>query len=164
MAEVERRLTGHTDERQLAAERRRRLEGEATAIGRLAGLVESCREELDVHLAGLREEHRRRLDAVRLGGERLESLRRQRTADEQRMTEVRARLSQVEMDLVEASVRREAVVDTLRRELGAGPEAATLRAAAGLVRGRRSGDPDRAARGRAGGHGPGQPARPRGAG
>ena len=125
MAEVERRLTGHTDERQLAAERRRRLEGEATAIGRLAGLVESCREELDVHLAGLREEHRRRLDAVRLGGERLESLRRQRTADEQRMTEVRARLSQVEMDLVEASVRREALVDTLRRELGAGPEAAT---------------------------------------
>ena len=125
MAEVERRLTGHTDERQLAAERRRRLEGEATAIGRLAELVESCREELDVHLAGLREEHRRRLDAVRLGGERLESLRRQRTADEQRMTEVRARLSQVEMDLVEASVRREAVVDTLRRELGAGPEEAT---------------------------------------
>ena len=125
MAEVERRLTGHTDERQLAAERRRRLEGEATAIRRLAELVESCREELDVHLAGLREEHRRRLDAVRLGGERLESLRRQRTADEQRMTEVRGRLSQVEMDLVEASVRHEAVVDTLRRELGAGPEEAT---------------------------------------
>ena len=125
MAEVERRLTGHTDERQLAAERRRRLEGEATAIRRLAELVESCREELDVHLAGLREEHRRRLDAVRLGGERLESLRRQRTADEQRMTEVRGRLSQVEMDLVEASVRREAVVDTLRRELGARPEEAT---------------------------------------
>jgi chromosome segregation protein len=125
MAEVERRLTGHTDERQLAAERRRRLEGEATAIRRLAELVESCREELDVHLAGLREEHRRRLDAVRLGGERLESLRRQRTADEQRMTEVRGRLSQVEMDLVEASVRHEAVVETLRRELGAGPEEAT---------------------------------------
>ena len=30
MAEVERRLTGYTDERQLAAERRRRLEGEAS--------------------------------------------------------------------------------------------------------------------------------------
>jgi chromosome segregation protein len=125
LAEVERRLTGHADERELAAERRRRLEAEATAVRRLTGLVEDCREELDAHLANLREEHRRRLDAVRLGGERLESLRRERAADEQRMAEVRGRLQQVEMDLVEASVRQEAVVDTLRRELVLGPEEAT---------------------------------------
>ncbi len=119
LAEVERRLTGHGDERELAAERRRRLEAEATAVERLTEVVERCRVELGGHLADLRDEHRRRLDAVRLGGERLESLRRQRSTDEQRLAEVRSRLQQVEMDLVEATVRRESVVDALRRELGA---------------------------------------------
>ncbi len=125
LREVERRLTGHGDERELAAERRRRLQAEASAVERLTGLVEECRVDLDAELERLREEHRRRLDAVRLGGERLESLRRQRSADEARMSDVRSRLQQVEMDLVEATVRREAVVDNLRRELGAGSEEAT---------------------------------------
>ncbi len=125
LTEVERRLTGHADERQLAADRRRRLEADVATVERLASLVDACREELDGHLAALREENRRRLDAVRQGGERLESLRRQRAADEQQMGEVRGRLQQVEMDLVEASVRREAVTDALRRELGCGPEEAT---------------------------------------
>ncbi|MBV8463511.1 MAG: hypothetical protein JO368_09475, partial [Acidimicrobiales bacterium] len=125
LAEVERRLTGHGDERELAAERRRRLEAEATAVVRLTTVVESARVELDRHLSALREEHRRRLDAVRVGGERLETLRRQRAADELRLAEVRNRLQQVEMDLVEATVRREVVVDNLRRELGSGVEEAT---------------------------------------
>jgi len=125
LSEVERRLTGHGDERELAAERRRRVEAEATAVERLTVLVESVRDDLDAHLAGLRDEYHRRLDAVRLGGERLEALRRQRAADERRMVEVRGRLQQIEMEVVEATVRHESVVDALQRELGSGPEEAT---------------------------------------
>ena len=56
LAEVERRLTGHADERQLAADRRRRLEADATAVERLAALGRRLpQSSWTPHLAALRE-------------------------------------------------------------------------------------------------------------
>ncbi len=120
--EVERRLTGHADERRQAAERRTRLEADATAVERLAAVVGEAQAGLDAVLAALRDRHRRQVEAVRAGGARLEALRRERTASEHELAATRSRLQKAELELVEASVRREAVVDTLRRELACEPE------------------------------------------
>ncbi len=118
LAEVERRLTGHAEERQEAAARRRRLEGDATAAGRLLQMVAGIQRTLDGLRGSLRERHRLQIEAVRVGGARLETLRRQRAAAEHELAAVRSRLQKVELDLAEASIRREAVVEQLARELG----------------------------------------------
>ena len=122
LSEVERRLTGHAEERQQAAERRTRLESDATAVERLMGVVAEAQGELDSLLSALRDRHRRQLEAVRAGGARLEELRRQRSVNEHELAATRSRLQKAELDLVEATIRRESVVETLRRELGCGPE------------------------------------------
>ena len=124
LQEVERRLTGHADERRQAAERRRRLEADATAVERLLVVVASAQDRLDLALAELRDRYRLQLEAVRAGGARLEELRRQRSANEHELAAARGRLQKVELDLVEASIRRESVVEALRRELACPPEAA----------------------------------------
>jgi chromosome segregation protein len=122
LTEVERRLTGHAEERQQAAVRRTRLEADATAVERLMGVVAEAQSGLDALLSSLRDRHRRQLEAVRAGGARLEELRRQRAVGEHELAAARSRLQKAELDLVEATVRRESVVETLRRELGCGPE------------------------------------------
>ena len=124
LEEVERRLTGHADERRLAAERRRRLEADATAVERLSAEVTQAQGQLDAALDQLRDRYRRQLEAVRAGGARLEELRRQRSAQEHELAAVRGRLQKSELDLVEATVRRESVIDNLQRELACGPEEA----------------------------------------
>ena len=128
LTEVERRLTGHAEERQQAAERRTRLESDATAVERLLGVVAEAQSGLDALLSSLRDRHRRQLEAVRAGGARLEELRRQRSVSEHELAATRSRLQKAELDLVEAKVRRESVVETLRRDLGCGPEDALGRA------------------------------------
>ena len=164
LEEVERRLTGHADERRLAAERRRRLEADATAVERLSAEVARAQGQLDGTLAQLRDRHRRQLEAVRAGGARLEELRRQRSAQEHELAAVRGRLQKSELDLVEATVRREvghrkpAAGTGLRTRRGHG------RAGARAGRGVGSCDPDRRAGGRSGGPGSGQPSRSGGAG
>jgi chromosome segregation protein len=124
LAEVDRRLTGHADERREAAERRTRLEADATAVERLLEVVDSAQLQLDVALGDLRERHQRQLEAVRAGGARLEELRRRRSSHEHELAAVRGRLQKTELDLVETNVRRESVIETLRRELGCGPDEA----------------------------------------
>ena len=105
LREVERRLTGHAEERAEAAERRRRLEADATAVERLLAVVAAAQGELDVSLAGLRDRYQRQLEAVRAGGARLEELRRQRSASEHELAAARSRLQKIELDLVEATIR-----------------------------------------------------------
>ncbi|HEY4928420.1 MAG TPA: chromosome segregation protein SMC [Acidimicrobiales bacterium] len=135
LSEVERRLTGHAEERQQAAERRTRLESDATAVERLMGVVAEAQAGLDSLLSALRDRHRRQLEAVRAGGARLEELRRKRSVNEHELAATRSRLQKAELDLVEATIRRESVVENLRRELGCGPEDARGTAAPELPEG-----------------------------
>jgi chromosome segregation protein len=124
LQEVERRLTGHADERRQAAERRRRLEADATAVERLLTVVAAAQSRLDAALAELRDRHRRQLEAVRAGGARLEELRRRRSVNEHELAATRGRLQKVELDLVEATIRRESVIEALRRDAGCSPDEA----------------------------------------
>lgn len=124
LTEVERRLTGHAAEREQAAERRTRLEADALAVGRLLDVVLGAQRELEEALTSLRARHRRQLEAMRAGDERLEELRRRRTAGEQQIAAALSQLQEVEMDLVEVAIRRESVTETLRRDLACGPDEA----------------------------------------
>ena len=125
LAEVERRLTGHAEERREAAARRERLEAHSNTVGRLLGVVTSAQEVLEVALGELRARHRaQRREAVRAGGVKLEELRRERTSTEQELAATRTRRQENEVALVESEIRRESLVETLRRELAATPEEA----------------------------------------
>ena len=93
-------------------------------MARLLAVVGSAQSQLDSALAELRERYRLQIEAVRAGGARLEELRRQRSANEHELAAVRGRLQKIELDLVEATIRRESVVESLRRELACGPDEA----------------------------------------
>jgi hypothetical protein len=135
LREVERRLTGHADERREAAERRTRLEADATAVARLLEVIAEAQSRLDAALAELRERYRMQLEAVKAGGARLEELRRQRSANEHELAAARSRLQKIELDLVEATIRRETVVETLRHDLACTPEDALAAAVPELAEG-----------------------------
>ena len=121
-AEVERRLRGHAEERQQAADRRRRLEAEGRALERLGAIVDGERQRLEGVLDDLRLDYRSQVEAVRAGGERLESLRRQRSMTEQRLEAVRERSRVLELESAEVALRADALIDMVRRELGHEPE------------------------------------------
>ncbi len=126
LMEVERRLEGHAGERLQAAERRRRLEADARAVDRLAAVVADAHGRLTALLEELRARHRAEVEAARAGGARLESLRRERAAAEHELAAVRSRLQRLELDLAEATIRRDGIVEVLERELGCSPEEARL--------------------------------------
>jgi chromosome segregation protein len=119
--DVERRLAGHVEERERAMERRRRIERNALAVDRLAAVVDGHGQRLGELLARLQSLRARQVDEVRKGGERLEALRRDRTGTAALATETRDRLQRLEVELAESSVRHEAAVEALRRELGVEP-------------------------------------------
>ena len=116
--EVDRRLTGHADERREAAERRERLEADATAVERLSAVVATAQARLDGALAELRERYRPPARGGTGRRARLEELRHQRSAMEHQLVAARTRIQAIELDLVEATIRRESVIEALRHELG----------------------------------------------
>ena len=124
LTEIERRLAGHAEERRQAEANRSRLERDARAIDGLAESVDRVRGRVETILAAQRDEHRRQIEAVRAGGARLEELRRRRAGAEHELAASRSRLQSVELELAESAVRRESVVETLGRELGASAEEA----------------------------------------
>jgi chromosome segregation protein len=122
LAEIERRLVGHADERAEAADRRHRLEAAQRAHERLAEVVATIQRRLQGLLEGLRHDYQNQQAAVRAGGERLETLRRDRSAVERRLGQVRERARSFDLESAEVSLRAEALEENVRRELGSEPE------------------------------------------
>jgi chromosome segregation protein len=121
LAEVERRLSGHGEEREAAAARRLRLEADVAAVDRLSGLVADERSRLDEVQRSLDADYRHQVDAVRAGGERLESLHRDRSGVEQRLSEVRDRTRQLDHEAAEVEVRTESLTEMVRQQFHATP-------------------------------------------
>ena len=117
-SEVERRLQGHVEERQEAAARRRRLEFEGLVLRRLEAVVEQEGRRLEEGLATLRADYRRQVEAVRAGGERLETIRQRRNATESALAELRERVRALDLEAAEVTLRGEALDETVQRELG----------------------------------------------
>jgi chromosome segregation protein len=124
LADIETRLHRSQDERHDAAARRERIERLVTAVDRLAQLVEARRSTVDASLGRLREQRRIEAERARAAGERLEQLRRQRTAAERQLAEVLERAQRAELEEAEARLRLETSVEGVRRDLDTEPEAA----------------------------------------
>jgi chromosome segregation protein len=123
LAEVEDRLHHHVRERADAAERRHELERAAVALGRLGTQVSARTADLDGAVDRLREARRVESESTRAVTDRLEQLRRHRSAAERQLAELKERASRVELDEAEGRVRLENLVDTIRRDLDCEPEA-----------------------------------------
>jgi chromosome segregation protein len=121
LVEAERRLAGHSAQRALAAERRRSLESEAVSLDRLEAIVSQCAGKLQALSSRVRLRRERRLDEVRAGGARLDTLRRERSDADARLSSTRERMQRLDVELAEIAIRHEAAVDALRREIGAEP-------------------------------------------
>jgi chromosome segregation protein len=123
-AEVEQRLARLVVEREAAAARRQALEGSLAAVAELAASVAAHGEVLDQWLVRLRAEQAAQSAAAREVGERLSGRRRQRSAAESELVQVRERRSRLEVSEAETAVRLETLTDALRRELDTDPETA----------------------------------------
>jgi chromosome segregation protein len=118
--EVDERLSHNVAER--AAEARRvELESTATAVERLAALVEDRLITVESELAVLHERRRRQSEAAREVATQLDGLRKRRSTDERSLEEARELARRAELDEADLNVRLETAVDAVRRDLDCEP-------------------------------------------
>jgi chromosome segregation protein len=122
--EIEERLTRNVAEREQAEERRTELERTQLAVERLAALVVDRLTIVETELAALHEQRRRQSEEAREVAVRLDGLRKQRSADEKSLEEVREHSRRAEIDEAELGLRVETAVETLRRDLESEPDTA----------------------------------------
>ena len=122
--EVEERLTRHATERAQAEERRTELERTQVAVERLSALVSDRLAIVETELAVLHEQRRRQSEEAREVAVRLDGLRKQRSADERTLEEVREHSRRAEIDETELGLRVETAVEALRRDLESEPDTA----------------------------------------
>ena len=115
--EIEARLRQDIDQRQHVAYRRQQQARTAAVVTRLGALVGARVGQLEAAVAYLREARNAESQASKVVTASLDQLRHARSANERRLSELRERLSRVQMDEAEAQVRLEALVETTRREL-----------------------------------------------
>ena len=124
LAEAERRLEADVVARAEAAERRTRIERALGAIDRIAALVDGHRHDIETDWRRLQDIRRRQTDEVRALSQRLDQCRRERSTAERELDELRERARRNEMEHVEARMRMEQAVESVRRDLDTEPEAA----------------------------------------
>ncbi|MDQ1400339.1 MAG: chromosome segregation protein [Acidimicrobiaceae bacterium] len=117
LAEIEGRLSLDAEQRQHVAARRAQHARTAVVAGRLATLVAARVEQLDALVSYLREARGLESQAVQAVTAKLDDLRRERSAAERHLSELRERISRVQLDETEAQVRLEALIEAVRREL-----------------------------------------------
>jgi chromosome segregation protein len=74
-------------------------------------------------VTALREDRQKEADAVRTITDRLDQARRQRSVTERQLSELKERMSRVELEDAELRVRLETLVESIRRELECEPDA-----------------------------------------
>jgi chromosome segregation protein len=122
--EVEERLARNVAERAQAEERRVELDRTQLAVDRLSALVTDRLTIVDTELASLHERRRRQSEEAREVATRLDGLRKQRSADERSLEELREHSRRAELDETELGLRVETAVEALRRDLECEPETA----------------------------------------
>jgi chromosome segregation protein len=127
LEETERRLQADSVAREDAARRRVAVELSLDAVQRLALLVDGHRHHVEVRHHELLEIRRRQSDEVRAVAQRLDGLRRRRSAAEKELDETRERMRRVELEGAEVRMRLEGAVEALRRDHDLEPDAAEAR-------------------------------------
>ncbi|HEX6392334.1 MAG TPA: chromosome segregation protein SMC [Acidimicrobiales bacterium] len=123
LREVEERLRRNVTEREEAQTRRVNLERASEVTGRLLAFVLDREQATATTVARLRDARRVQAEADRERVEKLDQLRRQRSAAERQLSEIRERISRVQLSDTEARVRLETLTETIRRDLDCEPEA-----------------------------------------
>ena len=124
LVETERRLEADAVARAEAAGHREKIEKILVATERLSLIVDAHRHVIESRLAELHEKRRRQSDEVRALASHLDEMRKQRSATERELEEVRERSRRSEVEEAEVKMRLEATVETLRRDLDVEPEVA----------------------------------------
>ncbi len=122
--EVEERLAGSAEARRQAETHRGELDAAERALDRLAAFVRDRLELVDERLAAVHERRRRETDAQRALSTELDGLRRERSAKERTLTELRERAQRVEIDEAEVRLRLEQAIELCRTQLDVEPDAA----------------------------------------
>jgi chromosome segregation protein len=122
--ETEQRLEADVEARAQAGQRRLGVEQALTAIDSLSALVDRHRVVVEGRHHELLEIRRRQSDEVRGIAQRLDDVRRRRSAAEKALDENRERSRRVEIDEAEVRMRLEGVVEALRRDHDLEPAAA----------------------------------------
>lgn len=115
--EIEVRLRNDAEQRRHFAARREGQARVAVVAAALGALVAARVGQLDSLVAYLREARAEESQAVKVVTAQLDERRRDRSAAERRLSELRERLSRVQLEEAEAHLRMEALVETARREL-----------------------------------------------
>jgi chromosome segregation protein len=116
LQETDRRLEADAEARAEAGQRRLDVERALLAVEHLGGLVEGHRHVIEARHNELLEIRRRQSDEVRGIAQRLDDLRRRRSAAEKSLDENRERSRRVEIDEAEVRMRLEGAVEALRRD------------------------------------------------
>ena len=123
LAEIDGRLRNDAEQRERLAIRREEHARTTVVVERLAALVATRVTELDALVNYLRQARSQESQEVQAVTSKLDNLRRERAASERHLSELRERMSRVQLDEAEANVRMEALVETARRELDSEIEA-----------------------------------------
>ncbi len=123
LQEVEVRLRENVAERDQAGARREQAQRMAEVTDRLLGFVQAKEETVGAAVTRLREARRAETEAIKERTDRLEQLRRQRSAAERQLAEIRERINRTELDETESRLRLEGLTDSIRRDLDCEPEA-----------------------------------------
>ncbi len=123
-AEIEERLARDGQRRRDAEQRRNARARAFEVLQRIDAVVTASLESLDLAAEELRRRRRLQTDEARVETEHLERLRAKRVSTEVELGECRTRKERLGLTATEARVRAEQVVETIRIELDADPEAA----------------------------------------
>jgi chromosome segregation protein len=124
--DVEERLAGSAEARRQAETHRGELDAAERALDRLAAFVRDRLELVDERLAAVHERRRHETDAQRALSTELDGLRRERSAKERTLTELRERAKRAEIDEAEVRLRLEQAIELCRTQLDVEPDAAVL--------------------------------------
>jgi chromosome segregation protein len=124
LAEVEQRLERDVAQRAEAEAKRVELDQRQAATDHLVEVVRDRLGRIESELSDLRERRRRQSEAARAIAAKLDAARRARHDAEQRLAEQRELANRAELDEAETTMRIEAAVEALRRDLDCEPDAA----------------------------------------
>jgi chromosome segregation protein len=124
LAELDERLERDKDQREAAEEQRMALDRRAAVLESLLAAVQSRTAVVETRLAEVRERRRRQSEAAQAVTRRLDSLRRDRSAAEKRLEELRSILANAGVEEAELRTRLQSTVDRLRTDHDLAPDVA----------------------------------------
>ncbi len=120
--DIARRVDAGRQSREAAEAERQRAEARLVVLQRLGSLLERLGSRLGASHTELRAERRRLSETARAVGQQLDHLRLDRAHLEANLADQRAIATKTELEAAELTVRLEALVERIGRELGIDPE------------------------------------------